>query len=118
MVYCELVVNGRAITSNQVYFAPFKDLSLASPKIASEIIATRNGFKITLNTDKLARGVYLSTKTDGFFSDNYFDLLPDKPVELEFRTTAKVTLDEFKEKLRIRSLKDAFNSSDAVTTNE
>jgi beta-mannosidase len=71
-----------------------------------------------MNTDKLARGVYLSSRMSGFFSDNYFDMLPGNPVELEFRTREKMTVDEFREKLRIRSLKDAFSASETVTTNK
>jgi beta-mannosidase len=117
MVYCELLVDGKVVSTNQVYFAPAKDISFATAKITFEAAPTRNGFRLTLNTDKLARGVYLSIKQDGFFSDNYFDMLPGKPVELEFRTRAKLTVDEFREKLKIRSLKDAFDSN-SVTTNK
>jgi hypothetical protein len=50
-----------------------------------------NGYKLTVTSDKLAKAVYLSSKTAGFCSDNYFDVLPDKPVELEFRTTCQKT---------------------------
>jgi beta-mannosidase len=118
MIYCELLVNGKAVSSNQFYFAPYKDVSLATAKITFEATQIRNGFKLVMNTDKLARGVYLSTKIKGFFADNYFDMLPGKPVELEFRTTAKVTPAEFKEKLGIRSLIDAFNGAGTITTNK
>lgn len=116
MVYCELLVNGKVVSSNEVYFAPYKDATLPTPQITFEATQIRNGFKLVVSTDKLARGVYLSTKNAGFFSDNYFDLLPGKPIELEFRTKAKVTLAEFKEGLKIRTLKDAFKSDDTMTT--
>ena len=74
----------------------------------NEIAPSANGFKIAFSTDKLAKSVYLSGFTDGFFSDNYFNLIPGKTVEIEFRANKKMNPDEFRQKLKVRSLKDAF----------
>ena len=115
MVYCELVAGGKVLSSNEYFFEPFKNLTLTTPQINFDVTRVRNGYKITLTTDKLAKSVYLSTKADGFFSDNYFDLLPDKPVELEFRTRQTVPIEEFRKQLKVRSLKDAFDSSATIT---
>ena len=71
-------------------------------------LKVRSGYKVTLTTNKLAKSVYLSDKTDGFFSDNYFDLFPDKPVEVEFRTRANTTRWKTSNQLKVQSLKDAF----------
>jgi beta-mannosidase len=103
------------ISSNEYFFQPFKDLLLPPAQINFEVAKNPNGFKVTLTTNKLAKSVYLSAKTDGFFSDNYFDLLPDKPLEVEFRTRVNVPLDEFRNQLRIRSLRDAFENGDGVS---
>jgi beta-mannosidase len=108
MVYCELVENGKVISTNEYFFEPFKKLSLANPTITSEVVKVRGGYKITLTTDKFARAVYLSTRTDGFFANNYFDLFPGTPVDVEFRTRLDIPLNDFRSGLRIRSLKDAF----------
>ena len=118
MIYCELLVNGKVLSSNSYLFAPFKELSLPTPQISFDVVRVRNGYKIRLATNKLAKGVYLSTKTDGFFADNYFDLFPDKPVEVEFRTKANLPVEEFRNQLRVRSLKDAFNGDEATSTNK
>ena len=118
MIYCELIVNGKVISTNEYFFEPFKSLSLPASQISFDVARIRNGYKITLTTDKLAKAVYMSTKTDGFFSDNYFDLLPDKPIEVEFRTRLNIPLDEFRNQLKIRSLRDAFSSNDATATNK
>jgi beta-mannosidase len=67
-----------------------------------------NGFKIALSSDKVARAVYLSGLTDGFFADNYFDLMPGKTVEVEFRAEKKMNADESRRMLKARSLIDAF----------
>ena len=82
---------------------------MPKPTISTEVTKTRDGFKISLVSDKFARAVYLSaTDSDGFFSDNYFDLLPGKKVEVEFRTRAPLAPTDFRNRLKIRSMVDAF----------
>jgi beta-mannosidase len=106
---CELLVDGQVVSSNEHFFEPYKKLSMPKPSITSEVTATRNGFKISLVSDKFARAVYLSAPgVDGFFSDNYFDLLPGKKVEVEFRTRARLSLADFRNRLKVRSMADAF----------
>ncbi|HEY6244973.1 MAG TPA: glycoside hydrolase family 2 protein, partial [Pyrinomonadaceae bacterium] len=109
MIYCELLsADGRVLSSNEYFFEPAKSLALPTPKVSVEAVKASNGYKVMLTSDKLAKAVYLSAGTDGFFSDNYFDLLPDKPVQIEFRTKVNVPLEEFRKQLKVRSLKDAF----------
>lgn len=43
----------------------------------------------TLESDVLARGVWLSTQTEGIFSDNFFDLIPGQPVTVQFQARGK-----------------------------
>ncbi|MDT5121008.1 MAG: beta-mannosidase [Acidobacteriota bacterium] len=108
-VHCELLIDGQVVSSNDHFFEPYKKLSIPKPSISSEVTATQGGFKISLVSDKFARAVYLSaTDADGFFSDNYFDLLPGKKVEVEFRTRARLSLADFRNRLKVRSMADAF----------
>lgn len=118
MVYCELVVDGKAISTNEYFFEPFKDLDLPTPQIKVDAVQTANGYKLTVSSDKLAKAVYLSSKTDGFFSDNFFNVLPDKPVEIEFRTRTNIPVEAFKKQLKARSLKDAFSSTEPTVTSK
>ncbi|HYJ45728.1 MAG TPA: glycoside hydrolase family 2 protein, partial [Pyrinomonadaceae bacterium] len=109
MVSCELLVDGQAVSTNEYFFEPYKNLSVPTPQITSEVVPNGRGFKITLTSDKFAKAVYLSlTGVDGFFSDNYFDLLPGRKVEVEFRSRAQLTLADFRSRLKVRSLQDAF----------
>lgn len=109
MLFCELLVEGQAVSSNAYFFEPYKNLSLPTPQIKSDVVRTRHGFKITLTSEALARAVYLSVRErDGFFSDNYFDLLPGRKVEISWRPREVLSLDEFRNRLEIRSLVDAF----------
>ena len=79
------------------------------PEINVAAVRLPNGFKVTLSTDKFARAVYLAaTSQAGFFTDNYFDLIPGKKVEVEFRAIQSMTAREFRDQLRIRSMVDAF----------
>jgi len=75
------------LSSNLFYFAPVKDMDLPSPdlKISSE--KEEGGYKLTLSTDVLAKNVYLSMDEEGFFSDNYFDLLPGENCSIHLQGT-------------------------------
>ncbi|HRH46743.1 MAG TPA: hypothetical protein PKY82_34175, partial [Pyrinomonadaceae bacterium] len=97
------------VSQNEYFFKPFKELNISRPNIKTEISTSANGFKIVLSTDKLAKSVYLSGFTEGFFSDNYFNLIPGRNIEIEFQTKQKMSVDEFRQKLKVRSLIDAFN---------
>jgi beta-mannosidase len=108
-LFAELLVDGKPVAHNEHFFQPFKSLLLPRPHISAEVVRTRAGFRITLSADKLARAVYLSSPyAEGFFADNYFDLIPGRKVEVEFRTRGPVTLTGFRKLLTIRSLADAF----------
>jgi beta-mannosidase len=102
---CDLSVDGSTISSNRMFFEPFKNLSIGKADIKLQTAPGAKGFKVTLQSDKLAKGVYLSTgKDDGFFVDNYFDILPGKTVTVEFQPKEKITIEEFRKSLKVRSL--------------
>jgi beta-mannosidase len=105
----ELLVGGQSVSRNERFFQPYKNLLLPRPQISAAAVRTRAGFRITLSSDKLARAVYLSAPNyGGFFVDNYFDLIPGRKVEVEFRTRGATTLADFRKHLTLRSLADAF----------
>src|SRR5882672_3537760 len=108
-LFAELSVGGKTVSRNEYFFQPYKNLLLPRPQISMAAVRTKMGFRITLSSDKLARAVYLSAPNyAGFFVDNYFDLVPGRKVEVEFRTRAPLNLAQFKRRLRIVSLADAF----------
>jgi beta-mannosidase len=108
-LYCELLNEGLPFASNTLFFRPFKDLSLAAPNVITQVSRTRGATSITLSTDRLARGVYLSAEGfEGSFTDNFFDLLPGQKVTVSFLSKRPVTLDELRRRLRVRTLSDAF----------
>ncbi len=104
----ELKINGETISQNEYFFKPFKEMAFTKPNIKTEVSPDANGFKIKISADKVAKDVYLSGFTEGFFADNYFDLIPGKPLEIKYRTADKMSAEEFRQKLKVRSLTDAF----------
>lgn len=109
VVYCELEVNGKVVSDHDYFFAPFKDLSFSKPTITSEVTPIRGGYSVKVSSDKFAKAIYLSVaQHDGFFSDNFFNLAPGREATVEFRSREPLSLKEFKERLQIRSVFDAF----------
>jgi beta-mannosidase len=108
-LHCELTAGGRAVSSNTVFFRPFKELSLPAPNVSTVFARTRGLTSVLLSTDRLARGVYLSAEgLEGSFTDNFFDLLPGQTVTVGFRSRRPFTTDELRRRLRVRTLSDAF----------
>jgi len=89
-------------TSN-FYLEKPKDLELLKGAITKTITKTETGFTITLKSTVLQKDVFLSSKEKGHFSDNFFDVLPNKEVVIEFKTDG-TTIDE----LVIKSLNSIY----------
>lgn len=108
-LHCELLADGRAVSSNTLFFRPFKDLALAAPNVTTFTLTRGLSPVVILSTDRLARGVYLSAEgLEGSFSDNFFDLLPGQKVTVSFLSKRPATTDELRRRLRVRTLSDAF----------
>jgi len=110
-LYAELLVDGKAVHSNDYFFAPFKELAISKPTITPEIIAAkeRGKFRVKLSADRFAKAVYLAVPDhDGFFSDNYFNLAPGREMVVDYRSREPLSLEEFRKRLQIRSVFDAF----------
>ncbi len=65
------------IASSNYYFAIPKDLQLTKPNIQ---ISKIDDLTYEFTSDVLAKNVFLAAAEDTFFSDNYFDLLPNQKV--------------------------------------
>jgi beta-mannosidase len=105
----EVLVGGKRVSSNEHFFKPYKELAVPRPQIKTDVVPVRGGFNITVSADKFARAVYLSAPGHtGFFTDNYFDLIPGQKVEVKFRPGAPVDLSTFQSNLKARSMADAF----------
>ena len=107
-VVVEIVLSkgGKNVYRRLYYPASPRKQKLPHPDFT--LTATRNekGYQIDIQSNKLARNVLIETDSDGFFSDNYFDLLPDERKSIQFDT--KVELD-VKNAFRVKSLVDTMH---------
>ena len=107
LLVVELIENDAIISTNTLYFKPIKDVLLPKPDVKFEINAAQDGFEISLSTDKLAKNLYMTIgDEEGFFSDNYFDLIPEQPVKIKLET--KLTKEKLQEVFAIQTLDGAF----------
>ncbi|MCD6596843.1 MAG: glycoside hydrolase family 2 protein [Bacteroidales bacterium] len=108
LLYVKLSIeNGDIITDNTMYFTALKELNLPQPELKSVIQRIKSGYKISLSSNKLVKNIYLTTPgIDGFFSDNYFDILPGQTVELSFETKDQTS--NFEKVLNLVSLVDSY----------
>ncbi len=98
----EVVIVSEFNTVKSIYYlVKPKDLKLKKAPIEQTITKISNGFQITLKSVTLQKNVFLHTKQKGHFTDNYFDLLPNESVTIEFETEER-TLDD----LKIKTLND------------
>jgi beta-mannosidase len=103
----DLLVDGKPVSSNLIYFVPAKQVHLPLPLITTELNANGASFRLRLTSKTLARSVYLSFgDTDAQVSDNYFDLIPGQSVDVTIQS--KAGADRLKRALKIVSLADAF----------
>ncbi|MBA4405929.1 beta-mannosidase [bacterium] len=105
-IVLKLVVGKELLSENIMYLKQPKDLILEKPEIKMGIAKNAEGYEIELSTDKLAKDVYLNMDQDGFFTDNYFDLLPGEVKKIWLRT--KNELADIKSKIKIVSLIDSY----------
>jgi len=107
LLKASLLQHDQLVAQNILYFLPVKELDLPVPKLTKRIDSNENGIRIALTTDRLAKNVFLSAdEIDGFFSDNYFDLLPGETITINFTSNDKRI--DFERKLKIKSLVDSY----------
>ena len=107
LFYAELVENGKLISRNIIFFRPFKELDVPHPNVEYTFEKKDAGFDIHLKTDKLAKNVYLQIGNEkGFFSDNYFDLLPGGRATVHLQTG--ISEEKLEDVFSFRTLDDAF----------
>jgi beta-mannosidase len=107
LLIVELTADNAVISSNTMFFKPIKDVLLPKPEVKFEINPTDGGFEVSVSTDKLAKNLYMTIgNEEGFFSDNYFDLMPGQTVKVKLETG--MTKDKLQEVFKIRTLDSAF----------
>jgi len=102
--------NHRVIARNILYFLPVKELTLPVPKINKTLQLENGEFVLELSSDKLVKNLYLSlSQGNGFFSDNYFDMLPGEKVTVHYKPEDNpLTLEEFQKELQLMQMAEIY----------
>lgn len=78
----ELLIDSELIDQKKHYFVRTKELRLGQAQIQIKQLSEVGEFKIT--TDQFAKSIWLDTEEAGYFSENYFDLLPGETKVVQF----------------------------------
>jgi beta-mannosidase len=106
LLVASLIASDSIVAENLCYFLPPLELNLPQVKITKSIEPANNGYLIKLTADNLAKNVFLSIDQDGFFSDNYFDLLPGETRNIYFISSSYQK--EFEEDLKVVLLQNIY----------
>jgi beta-mannosidase len=102
--------SGQPISTNDLYFLPYKDLHLPPAVIQAKWVTVEGKPALQLSSATLARDVDVQTGSpDADPSDNFFDLLPGQPKTIEFRSAAAP--DQLRQSVHVISLTDAFSAN-------
>ena len=113
IIWLELAVDGKSVSTNMVTFARPKHLELYPPDISAEIKQNNDNIIVTLKTKAPALWTWLEVDgIDARFSDNFFHLLPGKPNHITLQTDKPLTVAEVRKHLHIRSLIDTYRDVD------
>ena len=90
------------------YLVPPKELKLDDEaKVLKEVKPVEGGYNIRLRSTSLLKSAVFTTDTEGWFEQNYMDVVPNQDYNVFFKTNA--TLFEVVNSLKIKSLVDTFN---------
>ena len=88
--------------ANHLFYKPVKELKWSKPRIQTGFAKNIDGYSVVISCDVMTKSIFLSVEgEEGFFTDNYFDMLPGTSRTIEFHTPK--TIDNFDKKLKITS---------------
>jgi len=110
MMWLELIIDGEVVSTNFVPFARPKHYELAQPDIQVAVSGgRREPLTIRLESDKPALWVWLELRDLGaVFSDNFFHLVPGRPVEVTVEPWGEITAESLRQQLVVKSLVDTY----------
>ena len=105
----EFIVGENTISSEPFYAVKTKDLLLQPPKynLTFEKKKTKE-FLLTLQSNTLAKNVFISTSMNCSFNDNAFDLCPGEIKKIAIKTEKDQPLKKVKNNIKIISLVDTY----------
>jgi beta-mannosidase len=107
--WCRLIEDDREIARNARFLAPYKHVALPAPEweVSVESTDTRR-HTLRLTNWCFAKAAWLRVSgMEAEFSDNFFDLFPELPTEVQVETPQDISPAELQRRLEIRSVAEA-----------
>jgi beta-mannosidase len=109
VLVCELWQADQRAALTVTPFVPDKHLKLSHPHLETQLELSGSQLRIQVRAAALARFVELAFDgADVIFSDNYFHLPAQTPVTITAALPEGWTLDQARQALRVRSLRDSY----------
>jgi len=101
---------GNQLAWNVVPFCTWRELNSQPPRMRAEIRNwDDNSFAVTLTSHHPALWVWISLEgMDARYDDNFFCLEPEKPYRVRITPATRIKLDQFRQIIRIGSLRDTW----------
>jgi beta-mannosidase len=111
LTWLKLEVHDQVVSENLVLLALPKDLKLSDPGVRADNQAIDGGFSVSLQSQTPALWTWLELDgVDAKFSDNFVHVTPDLPRTIIVKPQTPLNADEFRSRLRVRSLFDTYNT--------
>ena len=108
LIFSNIKLDEVIVAEKTEYVTSLKNLKLTKPKFQYDVNIVGNFYEIKLISENLIKNLHVESKLQYNFSDNYFDLLPNKEKVIKINRDNFNSLNSFKESLRFKSLYDTY----------
>jgi len=107
---------GNPVAWHIVPFCAWREMHSQPPRMRAEIRAwDDNSFAVILTSRHPALWVWISLEgMDARYDDNFFCLEPERPVRVRVTPATRMKLDQFRQRIRIGSLRDTWQDKRAL----
>ena len=107
-IFSYITHDDEIITEKTKYLTSLKNLKLTKPKFQYDVDIVGNFYEIKLISENLIKNLFIDSNSEYNFSDNYFDLLPNKEKIIRINRDDFSSASSFEESLRFTSLYDTY----------
>ena len=112
LLHAEWREGRRTVSDNLALWARPKRIEWRDPLWSVRIVPVRDGFDVILAVRRPALWCWLELAgKDARYADNFFHLLPGRSRRVRVTPARPTTLSDFRRRLRVRSLRDTYASS-------
>jgi beta-mannosidase len=107
LIWPEVIVDGRTVARNTLFFGRPREVKVMRPNLTASASGGETRYRVVVETDVPALWVWADVEdANASYSDNFFDLCPNRAAEIEIELDKPMTPFEFRGKLQVRSVYD------------